>query len=91
MSYVKAKNILPAKLLRELQNHIEGQYLYIPLKTGSKKPWGAITKSKILTEERNKEIFRSYQKGVSVEKLSQQYFLSDKAVYKIIAKIKYNR
>ena len=51
-------------------------------------PWGMRTKAKQRTLMRNKIIFKEYQAGISVGKLSKRYFLSDKAVYKIIAAIK---
>ncbi|WP_424245841.1 Mor family transcriptional regulator [Elusimicrobium posterum] len=91
MSYTKAQDILPQKLLKAIQKYIDGHYLYIPQKEGTKKPWGTLTNSKQRTLERNNRIFIAYQKGTCVQQLSEQYFLSDKAVYKIIAQIKYNR
>lgn len=91
MSYKKATEILPGKLLKEIQKYIHGQCVYIPRKEDEKIPWGALTKSKLLTAGRNKKIFQSYEAGISVKQLSDIYFLSEKAVYKIIAQIKYQR
>ncbi|WP_428897036.1 Mor transcription activator family protein [Parelusimicrobium proximum] len=91
MSYIKAGAVLPGKLLKAIQEYINGQYIYIPLKEGTKKPWGSITKSKAATKERNKNIFFRYKSGVSVKDLSKDYFLTDKTIYKIIADIKYHR
>lgn len=39
MRYVNAAEILPEKLLKELQTYVAGEVLYIP-KTSSKKEWG---------------------------------------------------
>lgn len=40
MKYVNAAEVLPEKLLRELQTYVDGELLYIP-KASVKKEWGA--------------------------------------------------
>ena len=40
MKYINAAEILPEKLLREIQTYIDGDVLYIP-KTSAKKVWGS--------------------------------------------------
>lgn len=42
MKYINAAEILPEKLLKELQTYIEGEVLYIP-KTSTKKQWDSVT------------------------------------------------
>lgn len=91
MSYTKAENVLPAELLRRIQQYVDGRYLYIPRREDRRKPWGTCTGSKIRTDRRNRRIFRGYMAGTSVKKLSARYFLTDKTVYKIIAGIKYKK
>lgn len=39
MKYEKAKDILPASLLREVQKYAQGKLLYVPL-MDDKKNWG---------------------------------------------------
>lgn len=85
MGYKKAVEILPQKLLAELQNFVDGEYLYIPRKAENKKSWGEVKQSKKVLFCRNKEIFRKYSNGYSVHDLAASYFLSVKAIYKIIA------
>ena len=55
MKYQNAAEILPEKLLKELQTYVDGGYLYIP-KATKKKQWGAESGSRIFYQERNKEI-----------------------------------
>lgn len=90
MGYKQANKILPARLLNEIQNYIDGQYVYIPRKDGSQKMWGESNGSKEITRKRNIEIFRKYNNGSSVKELASMYYLSTKTIYKIIKKIKYN-
>ena len=46
MKYINAAEILPEKLLKELQTYIDGDVLYIP-KASTKKEWGAASGSRI--------------------------------------------
>jgi hypothetical protein len=57
MGYKRANEIFPANLLSEIQNYIDGQYVYIPRKDGNQKTWGEINKSKEIINKRNIEIF----------------------------------
>lgn len=43
MSYIKAEDILPPELLREVQRYVDGEFIYIPRVSGHKKDWGADT------------------------------------------------
>jgi Mor family transcriptional regulator len=84
MSYKKANDILPYDLLSAVQQYIDGEYIYIPRKTDSKLPWGANTDTRKIVETRNREILAKRVAGCSVGDLAEQYFLSEKAIYKII-------
>lgn len=50
--------------------------------------WGTTNQSKRCTFERNQEIFNKYMSGISVETLAEEYFLSVKTIYGIVAKMK---
>jgi Mor family transcriptional regulator len=84
MSYKKAHDILPQNLLRAVQKYIDGEYIYIPRKAESKLPWGANTDTRTIIKARNREIVDKRLAGFSVLDLAEQYFLSEKAIYKII-------
>ncbi len=83
--------VLPDDLIVAIQQHIDGEYLYIPRKAERKKKWGELTNTKHFLNERNTAIFEEYQCGVPVEELAIKYYLSPKTVYKILAAIKYDK
>jgi hypothetical protein len=88
MSYKNAEEFLPEHLLTEIQQYVDGAYLYIPRQKDNRRAWGTSTKSCQCTMQRNCEIFRRYRAGSSVSELSALYFLSDKTIYHILAKMK---
>ncbi|MEZ3445481.1 MAG: hypothetical protein K1W30_10200 [Lachnospiraceae bacterium] len=83
MKYVNAAEILPERLLRELQTYIDGELLYIP-KSSTKKEWGAVSGSRAFYQERNREIQRLYREGVSIDTLMKQYSLAHSTIKKIV-------
>ena len=91
MGYKNAVCVLPDDLIVAIQQHIDGEYLYIPRKAESKKKWGELTNTKHFLNERNTAIFEEYQCGVPVEELASKYYLSPKTVYKILAAMKYDK
>lgn len=88
MGYSNGKKILPAKLLAEIQEYIDGEYIYIPRKDENRKSWGESKDTRNKNAERNKEIYLKYVSGVSVDEISREYFLSDKTIYSILSKFK---
>ena len=60
---------------------------YIPKKECNKRSWGDKTKSKEAVYQRNLKIYQKYNSGTSVKELSEEYYLSPKWIYKIIAKL----
>lgn len=83
MKYINAAEILPEKLLKEIQMYIDGGVLYIP-KTSAKKKWGSVSGSRRFYQKRNKEIQFLYKKGYSLEALSKQYGLAYSTLKKIV-------
>ncbi|WP_027186906.1 CD3324 family protein [Desulfovibrio cuneatus] len=88
MSYKKANDVLPHDLLHAVQQYIDGEYIYIPRKADNKLPWGTYTETKKDIQARNREILAKRLAGSSVVELSEQYFLSIKAIYKILSTVK---
>lgn len=84
MKYINAKTILPDELIRELQQYIQGEYLYIPALYEQRKQWGEKTGYRNELKQRNSEIRTQYQTGISVEVLAAQYCLSLSTIRKII-------
>ncbi len=83
MKYINAAEILPEKLLKELQAYMDGGVLYIP-KTSAKKGWGSVSGSRQFYQERNEEIHFLYENGYSIETLSKRYGLAHSTLKKII-------
>ena len=83
MKYINAAEILPEKLLREIQTYIDGDVLYIP-KTSAKKEWGSVSGSREFYQKRNKEIQLLFKNGYSIEELSKRYGLASSTLKKII-------
>ena len=86
MKYIKANSILPISLIEELQNYIQGGYIYIPSRNENKKGWGELSGYKREIEKKKKKIRMDYKHGKSLEELSKSYFLSIHSIKKIIYK-----
>ncbi|WP_322175069.1 CD3324 family protein [Acutalibacter caecimuris] len=85
MRYVRAQDVLPPELLGQLQQYVDGAYLYIPRKQENRLAWGERTHSKQETAARNQEIYRRAQAGEAIPQLAQAYYLTEKSVRRIIS------
>lgn len=84
MKYEKAQNILPHSVIQLIQNYMDGGYVYIPRKNENKKSWGENTETKRHLDMRDKEIYNKHSLGVPVKVLSEQYFLTEGSIRRII-------
>lgn len=84
MKYINAKILLPDRLVKELQEYIQGGYIYIPAIQEKPKHWGELSGYRKELQERNKLIVAEYRSGTSIEELANKYFLSIYAIRKII-------
>ena len=84
MSYIKAEEILPEELIRQIQEYADGVYIYIPRKPGTRHPWGQETDYKAELKARNDRIRSDYAAGTSVHALSLKYHLSEKSLRRIL-------
>ena len=84
MSYVNAKDVLPEKLVKEIQKNIDGQLIYIPRKSENSLLWGEKNGTKEKLAERNQMIVNRYYSGKTIAELSEVYFLSEKRIRGII-------
>ncbi len=87
MNYKNAKDILPEKLINEIQKYIQGDIIYIPIQ-GDKISWGEKNGTKNAIQLRNKKIFELYNKGYELKELENKFNLSESSIRKIISKIK---
>lgn len=86
MKYVKAKEILPDKLIKELQEYVQAGYIYVPAKNEQHKSWGELSGYRKELSKRNSIIISEYRNGASIEELAYRYYLSIYAIRKIIYK-----
>ncbi|WP_409344689.1 CD3324 family protein [Paenibacillus sp. MBLB4367] len=86
MSYKNGKDILPPSLLKQLQEYIQGEIVYIPKREQKRAGWGENNGTKLIIERRNKEIYRLYKSGWTIMELIQSYHLSEDSIRKIIVK-----
>ena len=83
MKYRNASEILPDKLLREIQKYASGEAIYIPQNTERQK-WGQGSGARRYYEERNQKICEKHKAGVSMEELALTFNLSLETIRKII-------
>lgn len=83
MKYRNASEILPDKLLREIQRYTSGEAIYIPQVTERQK-WGEGSGARRYYEERNQKIYEQYKAGMSMEELEIEFSLSLETIRKII-------
>ena len=86
MSYIKAEEILPEELIRQIQEYVDGAYIYIPRKPGTRRKWGQETDYKAELKHRNDRIRRDHEAGESIAMLSRKYHLSEKSIRRILQK-----
>lgn len=84
MKYVNAKSILPDALVTELQQYVQGGYLYIPAKQDQRKLWGECSGYRKELLARNRKICEEFKNGVAMSILADQYHLSIYTIRKII-------
>ncbi|MBS4538953.1 hypothetical protein GOQ27_10790 [Clostridium sp. D2Q-11] len=84
MNYINAEKILPDRLVREIQKHIQGGYVYIPSIPEKRKKWGENSGHREYIRKRNKQISNKYQNGHTIQELAEEFFLSVNSIKKII-------
>lgn len=88
MRYVRAREVIPEKLLKQIQEYVDGEYLYIPRKEAEKRSWGEKSHAREEIDRRNTEIYRKSLKGLSVRELAAGYYLSEKSICRILSEQK---
>ncbi len=82
--YTNAEEILPEELLRQVQEYIQGQEIYIPKCDGKKLGWGERNGARAELKERNRIIIHHYIAGFSIEELMDKFHLSYDSIRKIV-------
>lgn len=84
MEYLNARDILPTELLEQVKKYAAGKYLYVPQNENDMKSWGELSGYRKQLRKRNRMITNKFQYGVTIEELSEEYFLSEETVKKIV-------
>ncbi|MFZ5354050.1 MAG: CD3324 family protein [Bacillota bacterium] len=84
MKYKKAHEVLPEKLLKEIQKYVKGEMIYIPSPPDSRKGWGEDSGSRAYLKERNSEIKQRFQQGITIDQLTLLFCLSYDSIKKIV-------
>ncbi|WP_029231377.1 CD3324 family protein [Butyrivibrio sp. VCB2006] len=83
MKYENAKNILPEKLLEEVQKYAAGKVIYIP-KNESSKGWGEASGYRDRLNKRNAMICNRYSAGHSIIEIAEEFYLSPETIKKLV-------
>ena len=83
MKYKRASDVLPEELLREVQKYAQGSVLYVP-KAVERKKWGEESGARSFYRQRNFEIREKYLQKIPVERLADEYCLSEDMIRKIL-------
>jgi len=65
LKYENAKNVFPDALLKEVQKHVQGKVIYIPIGE-EKRQWGETSGYKQYLNERNSGIREKFMRGTDV-------------------------
>jgi len=84
--YMKAESLFPKELLTEIQKYAQGELIYIPKPKESREKWGYYTGSRKVIKERNNEICRHFENGMTIGNLATKYFLSIESIKRIVYK-----
>ncbi|MCL1793041.1 MAG: CD3324 family protein [Oscillospiraceae bacterium] len=85
MSYINAKEILPAYLLAEIQQYVKGEIIYIPKQSEEKIKWGIKNGSRKKYDKRNNDIKALRSGGMTVDEIATAYYLSADSIRKIVS------
>lgn len=81
--YQNAADILPPRLLAELQRYAAGEQLYIP-RPAERLPWGARSGARADLTERNETIRQRWREGTPIDELMRDYHLGYDSIRKIV-------
>lgn len=81
--YQNAADILPPRLLAELQRYAAGEQLYIP-RPAERLPWGAKSGARADLACRNELIRQRWHAGVSMDELMREFHLGYDSIRKIV-------
>jgi Mor family transcriptional regulator len=81
---MNADRILPDALLKEIQNYVQGEQIYIPRRDEDRLGWGMKNGTRRMIAARNREIRRLRTEGYRVYELADRFGLSPDSIRKIL-------
>lgn len=84
MDYKNGKVILPPELLKQLQEYVQGDMVYIPKREENRTGWGEGNGARRVIRSRNREICDAYRSGAKIEELAAAFCLSEDSIRKIL-------
>lgn len=87
MNYKKGADVLPDRLLKEIQEYVEGCLVYIPKKS-DKAGWGYLSGTRQFIDKRNNKINTLFEQGEAISSLSDRFHLGEDTIRKIVYKKK---
>jgi len=87
LSYIKANDLLPQELVREIQKYIQGTQIYIPRCNEKKLGWGQKNGTREKLKTRNKQIRLLKESGCTTTDLAEKFYLSRDSIRKILSRL----
>lgn len=84
MKYKNATKVLPNELIEQIQQYVQGEYVYIPIK--DREVDMNITEYAIEIQKRDEHIYTKHLEGMKNIELAKRYSLSESSIRRIIIK-----
>jgi len=82
LKYRNATQILPSEIIEQIQEYVQGEYIYIPIKDRELK--SGMTEYKIEIRKRDEHIYTKHLEGIKNNELAKMYSLSESSIRRII-------
>lgn len=82
MKYKNANSILPEELIENIQQYVQGEYIYIPIKNRAEA--SQPTEYDVELQKRDAHIYTRHLEGISNKTLAEMYCLSESSIRRIV-------
>lgn len=82
MKYKNANSILPEELIENIQQYVQGEYIYIPIKNRAEV--SQPTEYDVELQKRDEHIYTRHLEGIPNKKLAEMYCLSESSIRRIV-------
>lgn len=88
MGYIRAEEILPAEIIEQIQQYVDGENIYIPRKSEKRQRWGTGTTIRQELQARDQRIYEDFLAGWKAAELAPKYYLSVKSIQRILRRMR---